>query len=96
MEEIAGYDDSKFYDADTAAHTRDSDLRVLQHGETLRSEETNLDLLTGETNVFLTVKLPLRREDGSIYAVCGISTDISERKDIEEHMSRMARYDALL
>ena len=95
MEEIAGYDDSKFYDADTAAHTRDSDLRVLQHGETLRSEETNLDLLTGETNVFLTVKLPLRREDGSIYAVCGISTDISERKDIEEHMSRMAQYDAL-
>jgi diguanylate cyclase (GGDEF)-like protein len=27
--------------------------------------------------------------------LCGISTDITERKDIEEHMQHMAQYDAL-
>ena len=95
MEEIVGYDDTKFYDADTAANTRNSDLRVLKDGETLQSEETNLNLLTGAADVFLSVKLPLRRGDGSIYALCGISTDISVRKEIEEHMSHMAQYDAL-
>lgn len=94
MEEIVGYDDSKFFDADTTAHLRKDDLRVL-NGETLRSEETSLNILTGVAEVFLTVKLPLRREDGSIYALCGISTDITERKDIEEHMQHMAQYDAL-
>ena len=95
IEEIVGYDDTKFFDADTAANMRKDDLRVLQNGETLQSEETNLNILTGVTEVFLSVKLPLRREDGSIYALCGILTDISERKDIEEHMQHMAQYDAL-
>jgi diguanylate cyclase (GGDEF)-like protein/PAS domain S-box-containing protein len=95
MEEIVGYDDSKFFDADTAANMRKDDLRVLQKGEMLQFEETNLNLLTGDMDVFLTVKIPLRREDGSIYALCGISTDITERKEIEEHMQHMAQYDVL-
>ena len=95
MEEIVGYDDHKFFDADTADTMRKDDLRVLQDGETLQTEEINLNILTGVTEVFLTVKLPLRREDGRIYALCGISTDITERKDIEEHMQHMAQYDAL-
>jgi diguanylate cyclase (GGDEF)-like protein len=68
---------------------------VLQDGETIQSEETNHNLLTGVMDVFLTVKLPLRREDGSIYALCGISTDISKRKEAEEHLQHMAQFDAL-
>ena len=95
MEEIVGYDDYKFFDTDTAANMRMDDLRVLQKGEILKFEETNLNLLTRDMDVFLTVKIPLRREDGSIYALCGISTDITERKEIEEHMQHMAQYDAL-
>ena len=95
MEEIVGYDDYKFFDADTADNMRKDDLRVLQKGETIHAEETSLNILTGVAEVFLTVKLPLRREDGSIHALCGISTDITERKDIEEHMQHMAQYDAL-
>lgn len=95
MEEIVGYDDYKFFDADTAASMRKDDLRVLQEGEMLQAEETNFNILTGVANVFLSVKLPLRREDGSIYALCGISTDITERKEIEEHMRHMAQYDGL-
>jgi diguanylate cyclase (GGDEF)-like protein/PAS domain S-box-containing protein len=95
IEEIVGYDDNKFFDADTAAEMREDDLRVLQHGETLQAEETIPNMLTGVTQVFMTVKIPLMHEDGSIHALCGISTDISERKDIEEHMQHMAQYDAL-
>ncbi len=95
LEEIIGYDDCKFFDAETAANIRKEDLRVLQNGETIQSEETNHNLLTGVMDVFLTVKLPLRREDGSIYALCGISTDISKRKEAEEHLQHMAQFDAL-
>ena len=95
MEEIVGYDDCKFFDAETAASMRKDDLRVLRDGETLQTEETNFNILTGIANVFLTVKLPLRRENGSIYALCGISTDITERKEVEEHMRHMAQYDGL-
>ncbi len=95
MEEIVGYDDYKFFDAATAAERREDDLRVLQGGETVQAEEVSLNILTGLTAVYLSVKLPLRHEDGSIYALCGISTDITERKDIEEHMRHMAQYDGL-
>jgi len=95
MEEIVGYDDNKFFDADTAVNMHKDDLRVLKDGKTMEAEETLVNMLTGVTQVFMTVKLPLRREDGSIYALCGISTDITERKDIEEHMQHMAQYDAL-
>ena len=95
MEEIVGYDDHKFFDADTADNMRKEDLRVLQNGETIQTEETNHNMLTGVMDVFLSVKIPLRREDGSIYALCGISTDISKRKEAEEHMQHMAQFDAL-
>jgi diguanylate cyclase (GGDEF)-like protein/PAS domain S-box-containing protein len=95
MEEIVGYDDSKFYDADTAARMRSEDLRVLQRGMTLKAEESLFNLLTRDARVFMTVKLPLRREDGSIYALCGILTDITERKDFENDIQHIAQHDAL-
>ena len=39
---------------------------------------------------YLSVKFPLRAVDGSIYAVAGISTDITERKRVEENNARLA------
>lgn len=95
MDEIVGYNDYKFFDADTATNILKDDLRILKHGETLHVEETLPNLLTGLTQVFLSVKLPLRREDGRIYALCGISTDITERKDFENDIQHMAQHDAL-
>src|SRR5204863_6807463 len=35
---------------------------------------------------YITQKFPLRDTDGDIYAVCGISTDITERKAREEEL----------
>lgn len=95
LEEVVGYDDSKFFDAGTAATIREDDLRVLRDGEKVEAEEIVTDILRGVTRVYMTVKIPLRHEDGRVYALCGISTDITERKDIEEHMQHMAQYDAL-
>lgn len=96
MEEIVGYDDNKFYDATTATKMRQSDLQVLQQGKTIHDdEESNPNPLTGQTSVYLTTKIPLRHEDGRIYALCGIATDITEKKDFEEHLRHMAQYDAL-
>ncbi|MFB2896840.1 PAS domain S-box protein [Aerosakkonemataceae cyanobacterium BLCC-F50] len=35
-------------------------------------------------HTYLTVKFPLKNSDGEIYAVCGISTDITDRKQAEK------------
>lgn len=80
MPDIIGFGDEKFFDAATTANIRANDQRVLQHGETLRAEETNTVLETGKNATFLSTKLPLRDETGQIYALCGISTDITARK----------------
>ncbi len=84
MEDIVGFGDEKFFDATTTANIRHNDKLVLEQGLTVREEETNTVPATGETFTYLSTKLPLRCEDGSIYALCGISTDITVRRHAED------------
>lgn len=84
MEEIVGFGDEKFFDAETASTIKRNDRLVLDRGKTLRVEETNHVPHSGETFTYQSTKLPLHREDGSIYALCGVSVDISEIKRIEQ------------
>lgn len=88
MEEVVGYEDEKFFDAQTSGLIKSNDRRVLQHGESLSVEETNLVQATGQRATYWSRKIPLRHEDGRIYALCGISTDITERKKIEESVKQ--------
>ena len=90
---VADFTDEGFFDADIAAQIRSDDQRVLASGETIRREE--VDTTTGKTRFYQTTKLPLRREDGTIYALCGISTDITPLKAHEEQLKHIAHYDAL-
>lgn len=83
MVDIVGQGDEKFFDAGTAANIRSNDERVLRHGETIRTDEVNTLPDKSKTSVYQSTKLPLRRDDGSIYALCGISTDITSRKAAE-------------
>ena len=65
---------------------RGNDRLVLEKGETSRKEETTFNLKDGRTSTYLSVKIPLHNEAGEIYALCGISTDITERKQAEERL----------
>jgi PAS domain S-box-containing protein len=84
MDDIIGFGDEKFFDAATAANIRINDRRVLENGETLKAEEINTVDGTQKSVTYQTTKMPLRRPDGSIYALCGISTDISEIRHTQE------------
>lgn len=88
LEQIIGENDESFFDAETVWKIYSNDRRVLDDGEILRCEEVNADLKTGRPVNYLTVKLPLRQDDGTIYALCGISTDITELKRIEDELRR--------
>lgn len=83
LENIIGSGDEKFFDSETAAIIHSNDKRVFENGETIRSEDMSVISNTGETRFYQSMKLPLRQEDGSIYALCGISIDITERKKAE-------------
>ncbi len=88
MGEIAGKGDEQFFDAATTENIQRSDRRVLADGETLRVEETTTLSQTGRTTTYQSTKLPLRRDDGSIYALCGISFDVTERIRTAEELNQ--------
>ncbi|WP_338053338.1 EAL domain-containing protein, partial [Rhodoferax saidenbachensis] len=94
-EQIVGKTDADFFDAATHAHLRINDLRVIEHGERVEEEETNLSADGSQENTYLSVKLPLYDRNGVIYALCGISTDITKHKQAEEAIHRLAYYDPL-
>jgi len=95
QQEILGRTDDAFFDPTTAENLRRNDLVVLERGERLAEEEINRTSDGQHLNTFLSVKLPLRRADGTIHALCGISTDISEHKRILAEVHQLAFYDPL-
>ncbi|MEW8627902.1 MAG: PAS domain S-box protein [Candidatus Thiodiazotropha sp.] len=84
MDEIIGNGDEKFFDESSASAIRINDQKVLQQGQTIRAVETNTVPQTGRTAIYQSTKLPLKREDGTTYALCGISLDITEQKRAED------------
>jgi len=83
MEDVVGFGDEKFFDLTTAANIRINDRQVLDDGDTVRAEEVNTVPLTGKTVIYQSTKLPLRNDQGQIYALCGISTDVTVRRQAE-------------
>jgi len=80
MAGIVGKTDDAFFDQATVVQLQANDRKVLEQGITLKTDETVFNLATGTTSIHLSVKLPLRNEIGDIYALCGISTDITDLK----------------
>ncbi|WDE09813.1 EAL domain-containing protein [Thalassomonas haliotis] len=91
--EIQGKTDFDLFPADIARQFRRNDLKAINLNRSVESEESVLK--ENERHVFLSVKFPLKNARGEIYAVCGISTDITQRKLAEEKIQHQAHYDTL-
>lgn len=84
---ILGTDAAAHLDAASAECIRAVDQRVLQTGEEFEGEELSRVTATGRCRSYWTVKKPLRDEAGAIIGLCGVSTDITERKTIEAQLT---------
>lgn len=85
---VIGHLDADVFPADVAAGFQHNDAIVLDRNAPVEVEE-RARLPDGE-HVYLSVKFPLRDADGRPYAVCGISTDITDRKRIEQALRDVA------
>lgn len=81
-EEVKGKTDRDIFPAERADAFRKNDLKVLDAEAPLEFEEQAR--LNGVLHTYISVKFPLFTAEGSVYAVCGFSTDITERKRAEE------------
>jgi diguanylate cyclase (GGDEF)-like protein/PAS domain S-box-containing protein len=86
LDQIIGRPDEDFFKLSDAAELRENDLRVLKQGERVEKEEHNIIAQTGEERIYWSVKLPIRDADGEITGLCGISTDITERRRLEHEL----------
>jgi PAS domain S-box-containing protein len=82
VDSMLGKTDYDLFSAEQAEHFRGMDQRVAAGGDALTGEET-VPLSDG-VHTYLSVKSPLRDDTGRVYAVFGVSTDITDRKRTEE------------
>lgn len=83
-EHVVGRTSEATFPADTVAQFRANDLQVLQRRAPFEFEE--VVPVAGALRTFLSVKFPICDPQGEPFAVCGISTDITERKEAEERL----------
>jgi PAS domain S-box-containing protein len=85
-EEAVGRTDHDLMPAESAAAARAGDARVLSTGRQIEMEE---ELTLGDAaHWYLSVKFPLRDSAGELYAVCGISSEITELKRAQQELSQ--------
>ncbi|TKX68623.1 PAS domain-containing protein [Halorubrum sp. GN11GM_10-3_MGM] len=82
-----GMTDEEIFPEAIAAQARSDDRRVVEEGELIELEET-VPTPAGES-VRLTRKSPVYDEDGEIRGVCGVSTDITERRERERALQQI-------
>ncbi|HEX9771977.1 MAG TPA: PAS domain S-box protein [Steroidobacteraceae bacterium] len=85
---VIGRTDFEVFPPEVATRLRQNDLRVLTERRALEFEESAQLGPGGRT--YLAAKFPLLDADGHPYAVCGMATDITERKRIEDALRSAA------
>jgi PAS domain S-box-containing protein len=79
--------DHGVFPPELADQLRANDLRVAAEGKSVQYEET-AESADGE-RTYISVKFPVLDSAGKPYAVCGISTDITERKRAEDEIRHL-------
>jgi PAS domain S-box-containing protein len=88
-ERATGKTDFELFSEDTARQFAANDRTVVESGQTREFEEQSL--LADGLHSYQSVKVAIRDGNGQFQALCGISTDITERKAKEEALRQTNR-----
>jgi PAS domain S-box-containing protein len=91
--EVVGRTDHDILPEEIAHTYRSNDLLVLERNAPIEFEETAP--LEDGLHTYISIKFPLHDASGVAYAVCGISTDITERKRSDEALHQRQKLAAL-
>ncbi len=91
--DVIGRTDEELFPGETGRQLRKNDLEVLESGNVIEKEEIIADGIG--KRIFLSIKFPLRSDNGAIEGLCGMFNDITERKENEEKIRHLATHDVL-
>ena len=81
---MIGRTDSELFPKQMADSFRANDMRVIAEGKALTMEE--IAPHDDGLHTYISIKFPLFDRHDKVYAVCGISTDITDRKNAEARL----------
>ena len=85
-EQIRGKTDPEIFPKELADRFTSRDRIVIESGQPVENEEQLK--VKGKTETYISIKFPLRDSDGTIYAVCGMDTNITDRKNFELELQK--------
>ncbi|MCP4177034.1 MAG: transporter substrate-binding domain-containing protein [bacterium] len=85
-DEIIGKTDKDIFDSDLAKRVVETDRNALLTGE-INTANLDAKLNDGSLHSYISTKIPLKDKNGKVYALCGISTDITEIKQIQNELA---------
>ena len=88
-EMILGKTDADLYPPEVADSLVEVDRRVMDTGETITLEESLP--VAGAMRTYLSTKTPYRDHRGNVGGIIGVSTDITERKEVERELREAER-----
>lgn len=88
-EQVLGKSVRKLFPEQIAETLIANDRQVLETKSVLQFEE-QIPIADGSIRTYIATKAPLIDEHGEVYAICGISTDISEQKQTEAELRESA------
>lgn len=86
--QIAGKTDYDFVDRELADFFREHDRIAMEANKPCSNEEWLTFAVGGYHGLFETIKTPMRDESGALIGVLGVARDITERKRLEEELTR--------
>jgi len=91
LEEIIGKTDETFFDLETVEKLHSNDRRVINNNEHLEFEETNVIKETLEKRIYSCVKTPLHDSENNVIGLCGIASDITIQRSLEEQVAEQTQ-----
>ncbi|MGD8295071.1 MAG: transporter substrate-binding domain-containing protein [Desulfobacterales bacterium] len=86
-EDVIGKTDLDIFPLDVAEQIMAVDRKVMNSGEAIHLE-VPIPHQDGSIHIHLTEKFPLLNKKGEVYAMCGLATDITHQKNIEEELQQ--------
>ncbi|HEY9669267.1 MAG TPA: PAS domain S-box protein, partial [Coleofasciculaceae cyanobacterium] len=88
LEELHGITDVSFNNADYTQQYLQDDLQVFNTGQPIEVLEEPNVRADGEIRFFHTIKTPIFDTNGNVVEIVGVSRDITERKQVQEVLSK--------